>query len=397
MAKKKREKVNYLNYTFTIFEKYNIWQISFYPEKGKPPIKRSTGVQATPAGLIEVKKEVIPTVVEVLTGKSQIVQVKKEYTLDEFAAEEYFPLHKERVREKTYDKNLLHYQNRIKKYFGDRLIDSIQPMELEKWQNVLKSKYNYKPLTVQKFRSILYSIFNEAFKNKIITSNPLDLVDAPKTKKEFKSLEDDEGEVFPFSNDEIDIIIKNSSGYLKNFIMFMYATGMRPGEIIALNWSDINYDKKQISVTKTIVDNVVGLPKTPSSIRKVDMIPLAEKALKLQYEITKDYDYVFISLFKRAFYSHDIINKRFKKVLEKNGIQVRALYNLRHTFASQLISKGEDIVWVSKTLGHKDVSITFKYYTKFIKEDDVIRLNKIAKIGANFGANIIDDGTNADK
>ena len=354
------------------------------------------GYYTTPAGLIEVKKEVIPTVVEVLTGKSQIVQVK-EYTLDEFATEEYFPLHKERVREKTYDKNLLHYQNRIKKYFGDRLMDTIQPMELEKWQNKLKSKYNYKPLTVQKFRSILYSIFNEAFKNKIITSNPLDLVDAPKTKKDFKSLEDDEGEVFPFSNDEIDIIIKNSSGYLKNFIMFMYATGMRPGEIIALNWSDINYDKKQISVTKTIVDNVVGLPKTPSSIRKVDMIPLAEKALKLQYEITKDYDYVFISLFKRAFYSHDIINKRFKKVLEKNGIQVRALYNLRHTFASQLISKGEDIVWVSKTLGHKDVSITFKYYTKFIKEDDVIRLNKIAKIGANFGANIINDGTNADK
>jgi len=46
----------------------------------------------------------------------------------------------------------------------------------------------------------------------------------------------------------------------------------------------------------------------------------------------------------------------------------RKLYNLRHTFASQLISKGEDITWVSKTLGHESVQTTLKYYTKYIKK-----------------------------
>ena len=67
--------------------------------------------------------------------------------------------------------------------------------------------------------------------------------------------------------------------------------------------------------------------------------------------------------------------------LKKANVQARPLYNLRHTFASQLISKGVDIVWVSKMLGHKDVSITLKVYTKYIQEEDDIRLKKIAEIG----------------
>ena len=66
--------------------------------------------------------------------------------------------------------------------------------------------------------------------------------------------------------------------------------------------------------------------------------------------------------------------------MKKSEIKERPIYNLRHTFASQLISKGADITWVSKMLGHKDVTITLKVYTKFIKEDDDIRFKKIAQM-----------------
>ena len=172
--------------------------------------------------------------------------------------------------------------------------------------------------------------------------------------------------------------------------MLMYASGMRPGEIIALKWSDIDFDKKQINIYKTIVNKQIGPVKTLSSKRKIDMLPLSELALKEQYKITSNYEFIFISSRKKPFYSHDIINLRFRKVLKANKIQVRKLYNLRHTFASQLIAAGEDITWVSKTLGHKDTQTTLMYYTKFIKKSEDERLEKISKIGANFGANIFD-------
>ena len=108
---------------------------------------------------------------------------------------------------------------------------------------------------------------------------------------------------------------------------------------------------------------------------------IAEEGLKKQYELTKAYEHIFISSHKKQFYSHDIIGVNFQRILKKTGIKARVLYNLRHTFASQLISKGADIVWVSKMLSHKDVSITLKIYTKFIEENDEIRFKKIEKMG----------------
>jgi integrase len=133
----------------------------------------------------------------------------------------------------------------------------------------------------------------------------------------------------------------------------MYASGMRPGEIIALKWCDIDFEKKNRSTyIKTIVKQKKLDPlKTQSSKRKIDMLPLAELALKEQYEITSNYEFIFISSQKKPFYSHDIINLRLKNVLKANKIQVRKLYNLRHTFASQLIASGEDITWVSRNIG----------------------------------------------
>lgn len=73
------------------------------------------------------------------------------------------------------------------------------------------------------------------------------------------------------------------------------------------------------------------------------------------------------------------------------------MYNLRHTFASQMISKGADILWVSKMLGHKDPSITLKIYAKFVKEDDEIRFKKIAKIDKFMVKFENDDDKNIDK
>jgi integrase len=160
----------------------------------------------------------------------------------------------------------------------------------------------------------------------------------------------------------------------------MVSTGIRPGEIVALKWSDIDFDNRTITINKTTVSGTVGNVKTPSSIRKVDMLPQAYNSLQKQLLLTQNYYTVFINQSKEPFFSHDIIAKLFKELLTKSNIKHRPLYNLRHTFTTQMISKGIDITWVSKMLGHKDVSITLKKYTKFFHEDNNERLNKLNAI-----------------
>ncbi len=385
MAKLKAVKYNYSGIKFTIKTRPESGKlyIDFYFE-GKR-IRRSTDILASKEGIIEVKRTLIPDIPASLLDNVVPPYEEKEWTLDELA-QEYFVLQAPTIRKHTLKRNKAHYQNHVFPYFGTRLIDTIKPIELERWQNDLLQRY--KPATVQKFRSILFSILEKAVDNEIIGKNPLKRVMAPKLMK--NRLDDEERKVNPFTEEEMRRILAYANpykrnNYMRNIILLMYASGMRPGEIVALCWSDIDFERKTIRVTKIRIRNEDGATKTKASNRCIDMLPLAEKALRDQYENTKGYEHVFISSRKQPFYSHDVIGVNFKRILNAAGVKARVLYNLRHTFASQLIAKGADIVWVSKMLGNEDVSITLQIYTKFIEEDDEIRLKKIEKMGTVLG------------
>lgn len=365
-------KLDYGGIKFTIYIKNNKWWLDFYFDNKR--IRRTTSLKAIKDNLKEIKTLIIPDIVMVLTGKKEDNTLKKDWYFKEFT-DFYFDNYKHNVREHTFTRNLRHFNNHLLPYFKNDLLKEITPMKLESWQNRLKLKYKIQ--TVKKFRSILFSIFEKAYLNDIIEINPLLKV---KLLPRSSSFIDDENVINPFSEKEISILLSSSSGYLHNFIKLMLSTGMRPGEIIALSWNDIDFERKLINVNKTIVAGKIGNVKTQASIRKIDMLNNTENALLNQKELTFKDESVFVNQSKKQFFSHDIININFKLLQKKNDIKVRSLYNIRHTFASQLISKGINIVWVSKMLGHKDVSITLKIYTKFIKEDDKTRLNNIMKI-----------------
>ncbi|SFV67414.1 Phage integrase [hydrothermal vent metagenome] len=382
MAKMKSVKYNYSGIKFTIRERYNSWYLDFYFE-GKR-IRRDSNIPATKDGLIEVKRVLIPEIAASLLDNVTPPYEDKDWTLNDLA-EIYWTLKKgkkSKMREHTLSRNIAHYNNHVSPYFGSRLVDTLLPMELEQWQNKLLEKY--KSSTVQKFRSILYSILDQGVKNDILQKNPLDRLTAPKVMFDLKY--DDEKKPDPFTADEMQIILDNTNRYkrnlyMRNYILLLYSSGMRPGEAAALRWSDIDFERKRISITKTRIRGKDGPPKTAASYRTIDMLPLAEEALRDQYEHTKDYEHVFINSHKQTFYSHDIIGVNFKKILKQTGIKERVLYNLRHTYASQMITNGVDIIYVSKQLGHDNPNITLEIYTHFIEEDDEKRLKKIEEIG----------------
>ncbi|MBE3022164.1 tyrosine-type recombinase/integrase [Campylobacter sp. 7477a] len=172
-----------------------------------------------------------------------------------------------------------------------------------------------------------------------------------------------------------------------------------------LSVDKIKQDLASIKALKKEMDDLRGLlldeyiTQDAENVIRSEIIKLESALSKYKVQQLGEIDQDFLNSIntKKPFYSHDIINLRLKKVLKANKIQVRKLYNLRHTFASQLIAAGEDITWVSRTLGHKDTQTTLMYYTKFIKKGEDERLEKISKIGANFGANIFDSGSKADK
>ncbi len=385
MKKQKSVKYIYQDVRFRIIERSGHWNLDFFIDNKRQ--RRSTSLKANNDNLFIIKKEIIPELMLGLTGTNIALEEEfdnpKDMTVEEFGIKS-INANKPNIKPHVYERKMAAFKNYVVPYFGKTKIIAIKPMDIQDWQNRLLTTLT--PSSAQKYRSIFYNILQDAFINEIIVKNPMQLVKAPKQKPKKNTLFGEKEDVMPFNNAEIKLILEDKQlfEHNKNFYKLMLFTGIRPGEAVALRWQDILFDKKQIKIMQTRVAGKDGTPKTMSSMRYVDILPQTLEVLQSQQKLTGDKEYIFYTRSGKRYFSHDTLAASFKRLLTRNKIKERVLYNLRHTFASQMISQGVDIVWVSKTLGHKDVSITLSTYTKFIQEDEATRFQKLEKFGTIF-------------
>lgn len=224
---------------------------------------------------------------------------------------------------------------------------------------------------VNNIRSVFNFILEEARKNELIDKNYFSLIDREKESKV---------EVNPFSMEEVQLILSKATGWEKDFIQFSFFTGLRTGEAIALSWDDINFASNTITIRKGVRKGVLGSTKT-DEIRTIDLLPPAKEALlNMKQRTFLRSSFIFLSPTGSHFYDGSIIrNGVWKNALKLSGLDYRSLYTTRHTFASIMISEGEDISWVSNMLGHADLQITLKRYAKFIKTEKKVRAKFLNK------------------
>lgn len=258
------------------------------------------------------------------------------------------------------------FKSKIQPFFKNYDLKDITRNDLMLWQNNLV-KQGLTGKTINNIRGVFNFILEEAKKDELIEKNYFTLIDRVKIVK---------SNITPFSLDEVKLILsKSQECYQKNLTQVAFFTGMRSGELLGLMWEDINFVSKTISIKRAIRDGKIGTPKTLSSIRVIDMLPIVEEALlKQKRETFLNGTYVFLNYLSNHFYDNHSIRKGYwKNILKLCGLDYRDMYQTRHTFASIMISKGQDILWVSQMLGHTNPNITLSIYAKFIKTEKVQR------------------------
>ncbi|MFP6011179.1 site-specific integrase [Helicobacter pylori] len=179
-----------------------------------------------------------------------------------------------------------------------------------------------------------------------------------------------EGEkIDPFSLEEIKTLIENAPSLrLKAFLAVAFFTGLRTGEQLALLWSDVDFENKKINIDKSLnLSGEITSPKNKPSIREVDLLEPVEKILKeLKASEPANKKMIFLSIPKRT----QEFQAMFKKLLESLNLKDRKLYTTRHTFASLMLSQGEEPLWVSKNMGHKDLNTTYSTYARYIPQQE---------------------------
>jgi integrase len=332
-----------------------------FPYNGKY-IRRSTGLKATKSNIKYIEDVKIPELQVKMNNKTLFANDgDKVPTVDEYM-EKSFTIHNHRRRKFTQDSYKRIYKMHIKDTFGSKKIDSIKVSDINAWQVKLLDKLN--PKTVHGIRLVLSGIFMDAYKDDLIKYSPI-------SKADHITLQENENNK-SFSIDEIYKILENVDERMKCFFAMGFFTGMRTGELIGLKWSDIDFDKKTIKIERSIRKGVEDLPKTKSSKREIEIIDVLMPYIQKHLTFVKpNATYVFETYKNEPFTSCDKINVFYWRPALKNAnIPYIRLYQMRHTFATMMIGNGEDILWVSNMLGHKNSTTTLNVYASYVKRVD---------------------------
>ena len=178
----------------------------------------------------------------------------------------------------------------------------------------------------------------------------------------------------PFVPDDMNLIIDTATGQERNLFQTAFWSGMRTSELCALLWSDIDFKNGTISVDKGLTQaaDEAEPPKTVAGERLIKMLPQARRALLAQKEYTflQDKEVFHDSLHGKPWVGDQPIRKRWTAILRKAGVRYRRPYQTRHTYASMMLTSGEQLGWFSKQLGHKNANVTTSIYAKWIETID---------------------------
>jgi integrase len=217
---------------------------------------------------------------------------------------------------------------------------------------------------VTHLKVVVSCVMNKALDDEVIVANPVFGLGKIIKKQDAKA------NIDPFNHKEMTKLLNTVAEHFPDhytLFLLLARTGMRIGEALAVKWSDINFKERSIEVKRSFVRDRISTPKSGKS-RKVDMSFQLMEALKAQMQKfpIKDAGEASQYVFKNK--SGNLIDKNnwrrrvFKKALEKAELRERRIHDMRHSYATIRISKGDNIGDVSNQLGHHSVKLTLDIY-----------------------------------
>ncbi len=281
-------------------------------------------------------------------------------------------LYERRYENGNLTKSTIHnYRKEFRVYlmpsFGHIELSALTPQDIRRWLY----GFNHASKTINNAVLCLRKSLKTAVDDGLIAESPLDKVDVAGIVKDVSTAKAES--IDPFNEAEKELIINTANGQIKNLIQFAFYSGLRTGELIALRWVDIDFKNNLIFVQRNIILNTEKQPKTKSGIRKVVMLPKAKEALQSQFGFTGQLnDFVFHNPnTNKRWLDAGKIRRAWKVVLESAGVRYRYPYQTRHSYASMLLSNGENIAWIATQLGHINTEMVIRNYGKFIPDHNL--------------------------
>ena len=260
-----------------------------------------------------------------------------------------------RLREHTMRTKKYIVELKILPYFGNKRVNDITAADIRQWQNEL-IKMGYSPTYLKTINNQLSAIFNYAIRYYDLKSNPCAKAGSM-GKSKAEEMDFWTGEEF---RKFIDSVMNKRLSYMA--FMTLYWTGMRLGELLALNPKDVDLEKRTISITKSYQrlgkKDVITPPKTPKSKRVITIPEFLAADIKdymdSLYDLQED-DRLFP--ITKYYLEHEM-----QRGIKESGVKRIRVHDLRHSHASMLIELGFSPLEIANRLGHEKVETTLNTY-----------------------------------
>ncbi len=285
----------------------------------------------------------------------------------------WYEQYKRDVKESTYHRVERDYRNHILPKFGNIKIAKITPAMCQKALNRWAVDFaNYKNI-----KSYFTRVFEHALKLDIINVNPIDKVIMPKPKKRAKK---DKALIY-YTKPELIRFLNavEAQGEPKwhAFFRVLAYSGARKGELLALEWEDVDFKNNTITISKTIAHGVgnkiiIQAPKTENSERIITMDPQSMQVLKEWRNVQKllisgkvipiKANNIVFTNNKGTYLNPPKAGQVNDRICRKYNLKRITIHGFRHTHCSLLFEAGASIKEVQERLGHDSIKTTMEIY-----------------------------------
>ena len=229
------------------------------------------------------------------------------------------------------------------------------------------------PKTIRNITTCLSSLMTHAMEDEIIPANP-----AFRMGRHYRKKPKQRDQINPLTREELSLVLETARAHYSSHyptLLCAARTGLRMGELLAVQWGDLDFNGGFIEVRRAWVRGELKAPKSGKS-RRVDMsIQLMdtlkrlmtsrkEEALKKGWKSVPEW--VFCNEEGGPLDKDNLRKRVFYKCLEKAGVRRVRFHDLRHTYASLLLQQGESPQYVQSQLGHHSIQVTVDIYGHLI-------------------------------